>query len=334
MKIGVVGLGYWGPNIVRNLLANRQVSSLICYDANPKKMEHIKIKFPTVQTAPDYKILLKDPEVIAVAIVSPVSTHYPLAKEALQAGKHVLIEKPMTNSAAHAEELIALAQKQGLVLMVDHTFIFNGAVRKIKDLVRSGEVGDIFYFDSVRVNLGLFQHDVNVLWDLAPHDISIMDHIIGAKPKAISALGVAHFNGKVDMAYLTVLFANSTIAHFHANWLSPVKIRKILIGGSKKMIVYDDMDPSEKVKIYDKGVDAHSEEMVHNILIQYRMGDMYAPQIDQTEALKLMIDEFVECVKTGRRPLTDGEVGLFVVRVLEAADASLLAGGHIISLEQ
>lgn len=332
MKIGIIGLGYWGPNMVRNFLTNHNVASVICCDISSKRLELIKQRFPTVETVTDYKAILKNPSVVAVAIVTPVSTHFRLAKEALDAGKHVLVEKPITGSVAEAQILIDLAERKKLTLMVDHTFIYTGAVRKIKELVQQDELGDIFYFDSVRVNLGLFQHDVNVLWDLAPHDISVMDYIIGQKPVSVCAVGTSHFNSIEDMAYVTVIFEKNLIAHFHVNWLSPVKVRKILIGGSKKMIVYDDMEPSEKVKVYNKGVDVQSEEMVHNVLVQYRMGDMYSPQLDQTEALTLMCEDFIESIISERKPQADGIAGFNVVRILEAGQRSLKNGGMLVPI--
>lgn len=332
MKIGVIGLGYWGPNIVRNFLTNKNVASVVCCDMNLKRLESIRQKFPTIETVSDYKAILKNPSVVAVAIVTPVSTHYPLAKEALEAGKHVLLEKPMTDSSARARELIALAEKKKLTLMVDHTFIYTGAVQKIKELVTSGELGDILYFDSVRVNLGLFQHDVNVIWDLAPHDVSIMDYVIGKKPISVSAVGVSHYNSIEDVAYLTVNFEENLIAHFHVNWLSPVKVRKMLIGGSKKMIVYDDVDQSDKVKIYDKGINIQSEEMVHKALVQYRIGDMYAPNLDQTEALAGMVADFIDSIINDHKPQSDGAAGLNVVRILEASQNSLRNKSAVISL--
>ena len=333
MKVGIIGLGYWGPNMVRNLLRNHNVVSVVCCDLNLKRLESIKQQFPMVETVTDYKAILKNPSVVAVAIVTPVSTHFKLAKEALEAGKHVLVEKPMTDSVRDAQVLIDLAAQKKLTLMVDHTFIYTGAVRKIKELVQQGELGDIFYFDSVRVNLGLFQHDVNVLWDLAPHDISVMDYIVGQKPVSVAAIGASHFNTIEDMAYVTVNFEKNLIAHFHVNWLSPVKVRKILIGGSKKMIVYDDMEPSEKVKVYDKGVDLQSEEMVHRLLVQYRLGDMYAPQLDQTEALTLMCKDFIDSIISDKIPESDGVAGFNVVRILDAAQRSLKNGGALVKIE-
>ena len=333
MKIGVIGLGYWGPNIVRNLISNKNVAKVVCCDSNSKRLESTKLRFPTVETVTDHKAILKDPSVIAVAVVTPVSTHYRLAKEALEAGKHVLIEKPMTDSVKTSEELIEIAERKKLTLMVDHTFVYTGAVKKIREIVDKREVGDILYFDSVRVNLGLFQHDINVLWDLAPHDISIMDYVIGREPEFVLAIGSKHYNDIEDMAYLTVGFADNLIAHFHVNWLSPVKVRRILIGGSKKMVVFDDMEPSEKVKVYDKGVEINEEESVYQTLVQYRTGDMYAPQIEQTEALSLMCGDFVSSIIEGKKPLTDGCAGLKVVKILEASQRSLLNHNAVIKLK-
>jgi len=332
MKIGVVGLGYWGPNIVRNLIVNKNVAKVVCCDSNSKRLESAKLRFPTVETVTDYKAILKDPSVVAVAIVTPVSTHHKLAKEALEAGKHVLVEKPMTDSVKTSEELVEIAERKRLTLMVDHTFVYTGAVKKIKEIVDKGEVGDILYFDSVRVNLGLFQHDINVLWDLAPHDISIMNFIIGKKPEFVLAIGATHYNDMEDMAYLTVGFPENLVAHFHINWLSPVKVRRILIGGSKKMVVFDDMEPSEKVKVYDKGVEISEEESVYQTLVQYRTGDMYAPQIEQSEALSLMCGDFLSSIIEGKKPLTDGCAGLRVVRILEAGQQSLQHHNSVIKL--
>ncbi len=333
MKIGVIGLGYWGPNIVRNLISNKNVAKVVCCDSNPKRLESTKLRLPTVETVTDHKAILKDPSVVAVAVVTPVSSHYRLAKEALEAGKHVLIEKPMTDSVKTSEELIEIAERKKLTLMVDHTFVYTGAVKKIREIVDKGEVGDILYFDSVRVNLGLFQHDINVLWDLAPHDISIMDYVVGKEPEFVLAIGAKHYNDMEDMAYLTVGFRDNLVAHFHVNWLSPVKVRRILIGGSKKMVVFDDMEPSEKVKVYDKGVEINEEESVYQTLVQYRTGDMYAPQIEQTEALSLMCGDFVSSIIEGKKPLTDGCAGLKVVKILEASQRSLLNHNAVIKLK-
>ncbi|MDZ7267765.1 MAG: Gfo/Idh/MocA family oxidoreductase [candidate division KSB1 bacterium] len=332
MKIGVVGLGYWGPNLVRNFFATEGVEGVVCCDIEEQRLHKIRKVFPNAEVTTSFESLLQRPEVTALAIATPVSSHYPLALRALRAGKHVLLEKPMTTRVEHARELIALAREQGLTLMVDHTFVYTGAVRKIKEMIQRGEIGDILYFDSVRVNLGLFQHDTNVIWDLAPHDVSIMDHLIDREPVSVSAVGVSHYNCLEDVAYLTVHFADQLLAHFHVNWLSPVKVRRILLGGSKHMVVYDDMEPSEKVKVYNRGVEITEKESVYQTLVQYRMGDMYAPKIDQTEALSRLTAEFADCIRTGRRPLTDGTAGCNVVRILEAAEQSLRSGGRVVPL--
>jgi predicted dehydrogenase len=332
MKLGIVGMGYWGPNLVRNFLATNNVESVVCCDVSEKRLHIAKRKFPSVELTTSYDELLSRDDIEAVAIATPVSTHFPLGMKALEAGKHLLLEKPMTGSSEEALQLVEEAEKRELTLMVDHTFIYTGAVRKIKELVDLERIGDILYFDSVRVNLGLFQHDTNVIWDLAPHDLSIMDYLIEKEPVAVTAVGVNHFNGVEDIAYLTVQYADKLIAHFHVNWLSPVKIRKILIGGSKLMVVYDDMEPSEKVKVYDKGVEVRGEESIHKTLVQYRTGDMHAPQIDQTEALSLLTAEFINSILTGTRPISDGRSGLNVVRILEAAEISIRSGGRRIEL--
>ena len=332
MKIAVVGLGYWGPNLVRNFLATPGVDGVVCCDVQEGRLEKIRQKFFGVETTSSFDDLLRRPDVQAIVLATPVSTHHPLGMKALQAGKHLLVEKPLTLKTEHAEELLHTAENKGLQLMVDHTFVYTSAVRKIKELIGKGEAGDILYFDSVRVNLGLFQHDTNVIWDLAPHDLSIMDFLIGKNPLSVSAIGVTHYNGHEDMAYITVLFPENIIAHFHVNWISPVKVRKILIGGSKKMIVYDDMEPSEKVKIYDKGVDIKGRDSVYNVLVQYRTGDMYAPHVEATEALGLMAKDFVDSIRQGKKPLSDGVSGINVVRILEAADASAKLGGKSIAL--
>jgi len=332
MKIGVVGFGYWGPNLVRNFQGTPGVDGVVCFDSSEKRLQIAKQKFPTIETFGNYDDLLKRDDVKAVAIATPVSTHFPLGIKALEAGKHLLLEKPMAESTEQCATLIEMAGKKKLVLMVDHTFVYTGAVRKIKEMIDEGRLGQIMYFDSVRVNLGLFQHDTNVVWDLAPHDLSIMDYLVGQDPVGVAAIGAKHFNEMEDIAYLTVRYNNQLLAHFHVNWMSPVKVRKILIGGSKLMVMYDDMDPSEKVKVYDKGVDIKERESIYRVLVQYRTGDMWAPKIDLGEALSLMTAEFVEAIKTGKRPTTDGRSGLKVVKILEAAQESLRAGGKMIDL--
>ncbi|NTV83263.1 MAG: Gfo/Idh/MocA family oxidoreductase, partial [Bacteroidales bacterium] len=275
--------------------------------------------------------LIRDPDVDAIAIVTPVFTHYELAKKALEAGKSVFVEKPFTSTIAEAEDLIEIAEKKNLKIMVDHTFLYTGAVRKIKQLMDEGALGDIYYFDSVRVNLGLFQHDINVMWDLAPHDISIMDFLIGKKPIGVLATGSGHFNrGLEDIAYLTFYYPQNIIGHINVNWLSPVKIRSTLIGGSKKMLLWNDLEPDEKIKIYDKGVKVKTNEGKYNLLVNYRSGDMWAPKIEQTEALKVMAEHFVDYVKNGGTVVNDGVAGLNVVKMLVASDRSLHSKGEIV----
>jgi predicted dehydrogenase len=333
MKIGVVGFGYWGPNLVRNFQSASSVEGIVCFDASERRLALAKQKFPALEVAKSYDELLARKDVTAIAIATPVSTHYPLGMKALQAGKHLLLEKPMAESVDHCKQLVDLAEEKKLVLMVDHTFVYTGAVRKIKELVEDGRLGEIMYFDSVRVNLGLFQHDTNVVWDLAPHDLSIMDYIIGLEPTGVSAVGSKHFSDKEDIAYITVRYANQLLAHFHVNWMSPVKVRKILIGGSKLMVVYDDMEPSEKIRVYDRGVDIKERESIYKVLVEYRTGDMWAPKVDLNEALGLMVKDFVDATQTGQRPTTDGRSGMKVVKILEAAQASLRQNGALIPLE-
>ncbi|NOX38770.1 MAG: Gfo/Idh/MocA family oxidoreductase [Calditrichaeota bacterium] len=334
LKVGVIGVGYWGPNIVRNLIANPHTTVPICADLKPERLNYIRSLYPFIQTTRDFREVIHHPDVDAVAICTPVFTHYEIALETLKAGKHVLIEKPMASTSAQAEELINLAEQKGLTLLVDHTFLFTGAVQKIKELVSSGEIGDLYYFDSVRVNLGLFQHDINVLWDLAPHDISIMNYVIDQLPEAVVATGSDHLdNGLEDVAYLTVYYPEKLIAHIHVNWLSPVKIRQTLISGTRKMIVWDDNSPSEKVKVYDKGIEViQTTDQIYNTLIQYRTGDMYCPKIPQTEALAVEMQHFVDCIQGKATPISGGELGLLVVRILEASEKSIKNRGKEVLL--
>jgi predicted dehydrogenase len=335
IKVGVIGCGYWGPNLIRNFNENYHTDVKYACDLDPERLERIKLRYPSVIPTKNYKDLLRDKDLQVVAVVTPVHTHYRFVKEALEAGKHVFIEKPLAANSREAEKIVSLSQKKNLILFVDHTFIYTGAVKKMKEVISSGEFGDIYYFDSVRVNLGLFQPDVNVVWDLAPHDISIMDHLISEKPTTVAAVGGSHTdNGIEDIAYVTVKFDNGLIAHFHLNWMSPVKIRRIIIGGSKKMMVFDDLDPAEKIKIYDKGIilTKADKKLIYQNIIQYRIGDMYAPKIDNTEALKVVIDHLVECITKKKNQITDGKAGLQVVRILEAADRSMKKGGAKVSL--
>jgi len=274
--------------------------------------------------------VLTAPDIDAIAIVTPVWTHYELAKLALQNGKHVFVEKPFTSSSKQAEELIELAEQKNLQIMVDHTFLFSGSVRKIREIVDAGTLGDLYYFDSTRVNLGLFQHDVSVIWDLAPHDLSIMNHLIGERPEAVVATGGRHLNGHADMAFITIYFPRDIVAHINVNWLSPMKVRTTLIGGKDKMLVWNDLEPDEKIKVYDKGVQITNGQGVYDLLVSYRSGDVWSPKVDQTEALKVELDYFVDCIRNNRRPMNDGHAGLNVVKLLEAADTSLSARGRLI----
>jgi predicted dehydrogenase len=276
--------------------------------------------------------VIRSTEIDAIAVVSPVWTHYELAKAALENGKHVFVEKPFTSNTAQAEELINLAQQKNLKIMVDHTFLFTGAVRKISQLLEEGSLGKLYYYDSTRVNLGLFQHDINVLWDLAPHDLSIMDHLLKGRPEAVVATGQAHLNGHEDVAYMTVYFPEKVIAHINVNWLSPVKVRTTLIGGEKRMLVWNDLEADEKIKIYDKGVEMTSREGVYDLLVSYRTGDMWAPQVEQGEALRQEMTYFVECIKSGKEPFNNGCAGLRVVKMLEAASESLSKRGALVYL--
>ena len=335
MNIGVVGCGYWGPNLIRNFSALDNVRVTAVSDKRKERLDFVARQFPAIKTlTTDAEQVLHSPEVDAIVIATPVSTHFSLGMEALENGKHLLIEKPFTATTEQAEQLIETAERKNLRLMVDHTFIYTGAVKTIKSLIDSGQLGELYYFDSVRVNLGLFQHDVNVIWDLAPHDVSIMDYLLSRPPRAIAATGVAHFDNSIEnIAYISTYYDNNLLGEIHVNWLAPVKVRKTLISGSRKMIIYDDMEPSEKVKIYDKGVDVtHDKEAIYNMLIQYRTGDMLAPQIDLTEALKRVSQEFYNAIQDNRAPLTDGQAGLRVVRILEAANRSIRNNGRVVEL--
>lgn len=333
IRIGVIGYGYWGPNIVRNFnIANGSQVTMVC-DMNQQSLKKVKKAYPQVRVTTDCGTLIRDPKVDAVAIATPVFTHYEFAKMALTEGKSVFVEKPFTYTNAEGEELVGLAEKKKLKIMVDHTFLYTGAVKKIKQLVEDNVLGNLFYFDSMRVNLGLFQHDVNVVWDLAPHDISIMDYVLEEKPLAVVATGVGHFGrGLEDIAYLTFFYNHNIIAHINVNWLSPVKVRTTLIGGQKKMLVWNDLEPDEKIKIYDKGVQVRTKEGKYNLLVDYRSGDMWAPKIEQTEALKLMAESFVGHIENGIPVVNDGIAGLKIVKMLTAANKSLSSKGEMVYL--
>ncbi|HLX61217.1 MAG TPA: Gfo/Idh/MocA family oxidoreductase [Planctomycetota bacterium] len=336
--IGVVGYGYWGPNLVRNFAETAGARLVSVCDSRAERLSLVEKRYPGIETHTQFSEMLKSPKLDAVAIATPVHLHFSLAEQALNAGKHVLVEKPLAFSSKDAARLIELAEAKKRVLMVDHTFIYTGAVKKIRELVSNGAIGDFLYYDSVRVNLGLFQHDVNVLWDLAVHDLSILDFVLPERATAVSATGMAHVPGKPEnMAYLTLYFASNVLAHIHVNWLSPVKVRKTLIGGSKKMIVYDDLSPGERIRVYDSGItltQSPKQEDVYKLLVSYRSGDMWAPKVDETEALKAESAEFVRCIETGARPENDGAAGLRIVRILEAASESLKKRGQPVEIQR
>src|SRR5512143_2012685 len=332
--IGVIGYGYWGPNLVRNFSAAAGSRVVAVSDLRPDRLRAAQQRYPALNAVRDHRELLEDTMIDAVAIATPVSTHFDLAIEALRAGKHVLVEKPLTATSEQAIRLIDEADRRRLVLMVDHTFIYTGAVRRIRELVEQQKLGELYYYDSVRVNLGLFQHDLNVLWDLAVHDLAIMDYVLGVAPRAVMATGVAHVVGQPeDVAYLTCFFDGRMIGHLHVNWLAPVKVRRTLIGGDRQMIVYDDLEPSEKVKVYDKGITLNDgPEGVYQMLVGYRTGDMWAPQVSLTEALQVEARHFLECIEHDRRPVSDGEAGRRIIRILAAATESLAQGGRVVEI--
>jgi len=332
LRIGVIGYGYWGPNVVRNFHGQDKSQVVAVCDKSPQSLRRVRQAYHDMYVTEDAQEVLSATNVDAVAVVTPVWTHYEIAKAALENGKHVFVEKPFTCTSAQAEELIELADRKNLKIMVDHTFLFTGAVRRIRQFIDDGTLGDLFYYDSTRVNLGLFQHDVNVVWDLAPHDLSIMGYLINAKPEAVVATGERHLNGVADIAFLTIYYPNQLIGHINVNWLSPVKVRTTLIGGEKKMLVWNDLEADEKIKVYDKGVEMTTGEEVYKTLVSYRTGDMWAPKVEQIEALKVEAAYFVDCVTNNRKPFNDGVAGLQVVRILEAADRSLEQKGKIVPL--
>lgn len=331
IRIGLIGYGYWGPVVARNFQATEGCQLAAICDANPRAQERARKAHPGVHVTADTAEIVRAPDIDAVAVITPVWTHFEFAKAALENGKHVFVEKPFTASSAEASQLIDIAAAKRLTIMVDHTFLFTGAVRKIRQMVEQGALGKLFYYDSSRVNLGLFQHDVNVIWDLAPHDLSIMDYLLDAPPESVSATGQSHLNGLEDMAYVTIYFSNM-LAHINVNWLSPVKVRTTLIGGEKKMVVWNDLEADEKVKVYDKGVEIGNGQGVYDLLVSYRSGDMWAPKVDQTEALKVETKYFVDCVEKNEKPINDGAAGLRVVRLLEAAALSLKDRGKPVEL--
>jgi predicted dehydrogenase len=332
--LGVIGYGYWGPNLVRNFAEVPGARIVKVADRRPERLALVRQRYPGVEATTDCGELVADPRVDAVAVATPVSTHFEFGMQALRAGKHTLIEKPLAATSEQALRLVEEADRRKRVLMVDHTFVYTGAVRRIEELIADGTLGEINYYDSVRVNLGLFQHDVNVVWDLAVHDLAIMDHVLKVRPCAVTATGMSHVAGQPEnIAYLTLFFETNLIAHVNVNWLAPVKIRRTLIGGSRRMVVYDDLEPSEKVKVYDKGITvANDGESLYKLLVGYRMGDMWAPQLDMTEALRTQALHFVRCIEHGEPAITGGEAGLRVVQILEAATQALRDRGRLVEL--
>ncbi|MDX0321053.1 Gfo/Idh/MocA family protein [Sinorhizobium meliloti] len=337
--VAVVGYGYWGPNLVRNLWEMPGARLVCVCDLRKDRLDGVRSRYPAVEITDEFEEILRDPRIDAVAIATPAHTHFKLTMQALLAGKHVLVEKPMACTSDEARRMVEEAARRRLVLAVDHTFVHTGAVRKMRELVENG-LGDVYYYDSVRVNLGLFQHDVSVIWDLAVHDLSIMDYVLPERPVAVSATGMSHVAGEpANIAYLNLFFESKLIAHVHVNWLAPVKVRRTLIGGSSKMILYDDLEPSEKIKVYDRGITLNgcpqkNGEKVYQMLVGYRTGDMYAPHLDLAEALGIELRQFVGCIERNEVPVADGNAGLRVVRILEAATQSLAERGRVVELEQ
>ncbi len=335
IRVGVVGYGYWGPNLARNFAECPGAELAMVCDLSEQRLAIAKLKHPSIQVTQNYQDLLSDPTIQAIAIATPVSSHFPLALKALEAGKHVLVEKPLTSGTQEGLKLLEVSRQHNLILMVDHTFVYTGVVRKIRDLIASNDLGEIYYYDSIRVNLGLFQHDVNVLWDLAVHDLSVMRFVLPQLPTSVSATGVSHVPGQPEnLAYLTLFFESSLIAHINVNWLAPVKLRRTLIGGSRKMIFFNDLEPSEKLKIYDRGIVVQDDpEQIYQLLVGYRSGDILSPQVEISEALQVEVQHFLDCIQTGKTPLSDGVIGLQIVQILEAAELSMKNQGKPISLD-
>jgi predicted dehydrogenase len=336
INVGVIGYGYWGPNLVRNLAEVSRVKLAAVADSAPQKLELVQRRFPAVKTTTDYQDLIRDPAIDAIAIATPVSTHFELGMAVLKAGKHLWLEKPMTETSLQARQLLEEADKRKLILFVDHTFVYTGAVRKMQEIVASGDLGKILYYDSSRVNLGLFQHDVNVIADLGVHDFSILDHLLKEHPNAVSAAGINHFPGTPEnLAYITMFYDSGTIAHVNVSWLAPVKVRQILLGGSNKMITYDDLEPSEKIKVYDKGVSFTDDpKKIYEMRVGYRTGDMWAPKLNEGEALRVAVEHFADCIEKSQTPMTDGRMGLRVVELVEAATSSMRGRGETVHIQR
>ena len=336
INVGVIGYGYWGPNLVRNLAEVSRVKLAAVADSSPEKLALVQRRFPAVTTTADYQDLIRDPSIDAIAIATPVSTHFELGMAVLKAGKHLWLEKPMAETSLQARQLLDEAERRNLILFVDHTFVYTGAVRKMREIVASGELGKILYYDSSRVNLGLFQRDVNVIADLGVHDFSILDHLLQEHPNAVSAGGINHFPGTPEnLAYITMFYDSGTIAHINVSWLAPVKVRQILLGGSNKMITYDDLEPSEKIKVYDKGVSFTDDpKKIYEMRVGYRTGDMWAPKLNEGEALRVAVEHFADCIEKSQPPITDGRMGLRVVELVEAATSSMRGRGETVHIQR
>jgi len=335
LKVGVIGCGYWGPNLIRNFSQSANSEVVACVDLSEERLAHMRNLYPQIETGHDYRILLNREDIQAVVIATPPRTHFKLALEALESGKHVFVEKPLSLSSSESTAMISAAEERGLELMVGHTFVFTAAVNKIKDLITSGELGDIFYINTTRVNLGLFHDDINVIWDLAPHDVSILNYILGDKPESVSAVGHSYIRkGIEDVAFLTFKYPNSVLAHVHVSWLNPNKIRTTTVVGSKKMLVYDDVSSLEKIRIYDKGVSVMPHyDTFGEFQLSYRFGDIFIPKLDDSEPLKIACQHFMDCIRNKKESRSGGRHGLEVVKVLEASNKSMHNDGMMISLE-
>ena len=323
-NVGIIGFGYWGPNLVRNFASQKNCKVIAVADGRKERLEKVEQLYPNVQVVLDADDLILNESIDAVIIATPVFTHFPLAKKALLNGKHVLLEKPMASSVAECEELIALAKEKNLTIMVDHTFLYTGAVEKMKELIDADTVGKVKYIDSTRINLGLFQPDVNVLWDLAPHDLSILSYLHNEKPYSVNATGVCHTgNGIENIAFLTVNYASGFVAHFNCSWSSPVKVRMMMVGGDKKMIVFNDLEPTEKIKVYDTAYELKTDEDKNRILVDYRVGDIFLPKVANKEALASVANDFIESITNNTQPRSSAAIGLDIVKILEASEKSI-----------
>jgi predicted dehydrogenase len=331
IRVALIGYGYWGPNLLRNFIAVNHAEMALVVDAQTSRLEEAKKLYPSLMVSTHVEDVFNDNSIDAVVIATPVFTHFELAKRALLSGKSVLLEKPMTDTVAHSLELMNLAEQKNLLLMVDHTFLYTGAVEKMKQLQSSGELGKLNYFDSTRINLGLIQQDVNVLWDLAPHDISVLGHLVDEIPVSVNATGVSHIHNDIEnVAYLTVNYQSNFIAHFNCSWSSPVKIRLMLVGGSERMVVFNDMEPTEKIKVYDT---AHNVSNIEEVMIDYRVGDVYVPKLTMGEPLRKMAQDFIDSIMEKRPPRANAFGGLNTIRILEAAQKSIKANGQEVKIE-